>query len=66
MTMRTSWRPAVFAAVVTVFLGSPWGWAGAQPAESNARISDGVVKIGLLLDMTGPYSGTTGIGSATE
>ncbi len=65
MTMRTSWRPAVFAAVVTVFLGSPWGVAGAQPAESNARISDGVVKIGLILDMSGPYSETSGVASAS-
>jgi len=37
--------------------------AGAQPAPA-AGISDGVVKIGLILDMTGPYSELTGKGSA--
>ncbi|HVC57190.1 MAG TPA: ABC transporter substrate-binding protein [Stellaceae bacterium] len=36
--------------------------AGAQPA---ARISDGVVKIGLILDMSGPYAETAGLGNAT-
>jgi branched-chain amino acid transport system substrate-binding protein len=65
MTMRAYWRPALFTAIVAVFLVSPWGRAGAQQAGSPARISDGVVKIGLLLDMAGPYSDTTGIGSAT-
>ncbi len=65
MTMRAYWRPALLAAVAAVFLASPWGRTGAQPTESAARISDGVVKIGLLLDMAGPYSETTGIGSAT-
>ena len=65
MTMRAYWRPALFAAVAAVLLVNPWSRAGAQQAESPARISDGVVKIGLLVDMTGPYSQTTGIGSAT-
>jgi branched-chain amino acid transport system substrate-binding protein len=65
MNMRPYWRPALFAAVAAVFLASPLGQAGAQPAQSTARISDGVVKIGLILDMSGPYSDTTGIGSAT-
>ena len=35
--------------------------AGGTP---SAGISDGVVKIGLLLDMVGPYSDQTGAGSA--
>lgn len=65
MTMRACWRPAAFAAIAAVFLASPWGRAAAQPAESAARISDGVVRIGLILDMSGPYSETTGIASAT-
>jgi branched-chain amino acid transport system substrate-binding protein len=65
MTMRASWRPALFAAVAAFLLASPWDRAGAQPAQSTARISDGEVKIGLILDMSGPYSDTTGIGSAT-
>jgi branched-chain amino acid transport system substrate-binding protein len=39
--------------------------ADAQQAETPARISDGVVKIGLLLDLSGPYSETTGMASVT-
>ncbi len=65
MTMRAYWRPALLAAIAAFLLASPWGQAGAQPAQSAPRISDGVVKIGLILDMSGPYSDTTGFGSAT-
>jgi len=65
VTMQASWRPVLFAAMAAVFLASPWDRAGAQQPGSTARISDGVVKIGLILDMSGPYSDTTGIGSAT-
>src|SRR5438132_11851823 len=65
MTMQASWRPAIFAALAALSLANPWDRAAAQKAESNARISDGVVKIGLLVDMSGPYSETTGSGSAT-
>lgn len=39
--------------------------AAAQAPEGPARISDGVVKIGLILDLSGPYAAVTGIGSAT-
>jgi len=63
--MRAYWRPALFAAVAAVLLASSSGRAAAQPAAGAPAISDGVVKIGLILDMTGPYSSTTGIGSAT-
>jgi branched-chain amino acid transport system substrate-binding protein len=63
--MRIFGQSALFAAVTAVFLAIVLGEAGAQRAASEARISDGVVKIGLILDMTGPYSATTGIGSAT-
>ena len=39
--------------------------AGAQsPTSGRGAISDGVVKIGLILDMQGPYSALTGKGSA--
>lgn len=65
MTMRRSWHPALFAVVAAVLLASLAGRIGAQPAQSTAPISEKAVKIGLILDMTGPYSGTTGIGSAT-
>jgi len=35
-----------------------------DPHASAAEISDGVVKIGLILDLSGPYSANTGKGSA--
>jgi len=63
--MRPYWRLAFFAAVAAVLLLGPWSRAGAQPAESGGRISDGVVKIGLILDLEGPYSDTTGSATAT-
>ncbi len=37
----------------------------AASAQQTARISDDVVKIGLLLDMSGPYADITGTGSET-
>jgi branched-chain amino acid transport system substrate-binding protein len=52
------WLPA---AIVAGWLVTFAGGAGAQAAE----ISDGVVKIGLILDLSGPYSDNTGEGSAT-
>jgi branched-chain amino acid transport system substrate-binding protein len=68
MTMRgirLRWRFAIAAAplalLAALFCAYP---ASAQTGEAS-RISDGVVKIGLILDMSGPYSDTTGIGSAT-
>jgi branched-chain amino acid transport system substrate-binding protein len=39
------------------------GVAGAQSTPPNPAISDGVVKIGLILDLSGPYSQLTGKGS---
>lgn len=35
----------------------------ALAAPAAAQISDGVVKIGAILDMTGPYADNTGVGS---
>jgi branched-chain amino acid transport system substrate-binding protein len=37
----------------------------AASAQSTGKISDDVVKIGLLLDMSGPYADITGAGSET-
>ena len=65
MTMRPHWRPALFAAVAAFLIANPWGDAGAQPAQSGSPIAAGVVRLGLILDMSGPYSDTTGVGSAT-
>jgi branched-chain amino acid transport system substrate-binding protein len=39
--------------------------AGAQSPQAGSGVSDGVVKLGLILDMSGSYSETTGRGSAT-
>jgi branched-chain amino acid transport system substrate-binding protein len=64
MTMRPCWRPLLLAVVAALLCASPWGRNNAQSAESAAPISDGVVKIGLILDMSGPYSETTGAASA--
>jgi branched-chain amino acid transport system substrate-binding protein len=64
MTMRAYWLSALLAAVAALLVASPGRGVCAQPAPGAARISDGVVKIGLILDMSGPYSETTGSGSA--
>ena len=60
--MRAWWQRALITAAIAVLLPA---MAGAQPDQGAARISDGVVKIALMLDMSGPYSANTGIGSAT-
>ena len=54
-------RTTLAAAIVALFAGLPLAVA-AQQAE---KISDGVVKIGLILDMTSLYADITGEGSAT-
>src|SRR5258708_2845246 len=38
---------------------------GGSTIAPAAEISDGIVKIGLILDLSGPYSENTGQGSAT-
>jgi branched-chain amino acid transport system substrate-binding protein len=55
-------KRAASAALVAAFAGILSGGAGAQPA---AAISDDIVRIGLLLDMSGPYADITGPGSET-
>jgi branched-chain amino acid transport system substrate-binding protein len=57
-------------AAASVFLaalsgGMPAGDALAQAAPAKARVSDGIVKIGLLLDMNSLYADLTGEGSVT-
>src|SRR5437764_11589212 len=52
---------AVVALAVAILCASPLGHAQ-KPA---AKISDGVVRIGLLLDMSSLYADLTGEGSAT-
>ncbi len=54
--MRSILTALVLAAMIV------GGDASAQPA---GKISDGVVRIGLLLDMSGAYADITGPGSET-
>jgi branched-chain amino acid transport system substrate-binding protein len=63
MTMRSFRRSLFFPAIAAILLAGP-ACRAAVP-EGPPRISDGVVKIGLILDLSGPYSDATGIGSAT-
>ena len=65
MRMRSVMRSALFAFGTACSLAGGLGGPLAQPAGTAARISDGVVKIGLILDLSGPYSENTGEGSAT-
>ena len=60
----SAFNPIRFAAALAVSLLA----AAPAPAQtaSAAKVSDGVVKIGLLLDMSGPYADQTGVGSATS
>ena len=54
-------RQSVTAVIAALFAGLPVA-AGAQKGD---KISDGVVKIGLILDMSSLYSDITGEGSVT-
>lgn len=66
MTTQSSMRSLLCASATALLLAaSACGGAAAQSVQPPARISDGVVKIGLILDMSGPYSDNTGEGSAT-
>lgn len=63
--MRIRKACALIAAIAAALAGPFAGSAAAQPSQSAARISDGTVKIGAILDLSGPYSDTSGRGSAT-
>src|SRR6185369_12874773 len=52
-------RPAAVATAVALLL------AGAAVAPAQEKISDGVVKIGMLEDMSSIYADITGIGAVT-
>jgi branched-chain amino acid transport system substrate-binding protein len=66
MTRKTTrWRRAlIVAAMLTLPLAAAVPAAAQAPAPTPAAAS-GPVRIGLILDMSGPYSMNTGIGSAT-
>jgi len=53
-------RNIVSAAVVAALIGS---YAGVSTAASAPKVSDGVVKIGVLTDLSGTYSDLAGNGS---
>lgn len=59
LTRKTVLALSVAAMTASAFSGD----ALAQAAASAAKISDGVVKIGLLLDMSSLYADVTGAGS---
>src|SRR6187455_960782 len=63
--MRACRRFLLLAAIVAATLANPIERVAAQTDDKPPPISDGVVRIGLILDMSGPYSDLTGIGSAT-
>jgi branched-chain amino acid transport system substrate-binding protein len=52
-------------AAVLCALGANGQSPGSQSPAPSTGISDGVVKLGLILDMSGPYSSLTGKGSQT-
>jgi len=54
-------KSRAIAAALTGLLAT----SAAALAEPADKISDGAVKIGLILDMSGPYADVTGTGSAT-
>jgi branched-chain amino acid transport system substrate-binding protein len=51
--------------VLALSVAATFGCAAITYAQQPGRISDGVVKIGLLLDMAGIYSDITGAGAVT-
>lgn len=64
MNMGCLMRSGLYAVAAALLLAGGVGDAFAQSATTAARIADGAVKIGLILDMSGPYSDNTGEGSA--
>ncbi|MCF4125652.1 ABC transporter substrate-binding protein [Methylobacterium sp. SyP6R] len=65
--MRTTLLAAALAVVwqgAACAQQAPAGNPPKTPAGISARISDGVVRLGFLLDMSGPYADVTGPGSA--
>jgi branched-chain amino acid transport system substrate-binding protein len=51
--------------VLVLYVAATFGCVAMTYAQQPGRISDGVVKIGLLLDMAGIYSDITGAGAVT-
>ena len=64
MTMR-AFRRTFFLAAVAALLAAAISSKAAAQTNGLGKISDGIVKIGLILDMSGPYAATTGTASET-
>ena len=62
MKLKTS--VTLIAAAVAVTMGASWAQLKAAPAK-GLKLSDGVVKIGVLTDMSGLYADLSGAGSIT-
>jgi branched-chain amino acid transport system substrate-binding protein len=63
--MRACRYLPLLAAIAAAILAGPAQRAAAQSEDKPPPISDQAVRIGLILDMSGPYSELTGLGSAT-
>jgi branched-chain amino acid transport system substrate-binding protein len=50
-------------AAIGILICSASGWTQSGPPSGVSGVSDGVVKLGLILDMSGPYAELTGKGS---
>jgi branched-chain amino acid transport system substrate-binding protein len=58
-----SYRRSIVSVVAAAAFGAAAAWA--QSGAAPGQASDGEVKLGLILDMSGPYAMLTGKGSAT-
>lgn len=56
-------REMVYAAVAAALVGGYAGIAASQQKAAGPKLSDGVVKIGVLTDLSGAYSDLAGNGS---
>lgn len=55
----------VLMTAAVLALGAGANWAQQKPAPGGIKLSDGVVKIGILTDLSGLYSDISGAGSIT-
>ena len=68
--MRTTLLAATLVAAMPINALQSMAWQGVARAQTapapkvSQQISDGVVRLGFLLDMSGPYADVTGPGSA--
>lgn len=65
MTIRRHILGGILAIAAALCALGANGQSPGQSPPPNSGISDGVVKLGLILDMSGPYASLTGKGSQT-